>query len=174
MNKHLSRSAFAAALLASSAALAASPLTYAPGTNGYGSSITLLTTGCNSIANASFCTLGSEVNNSSGQNAIYSDVVFTAGGSFTPTSPAYMSCWLLVAPDGTNYEDGNSTGPVTPGRPADFQINIRAASSITPVQAARQVVLPPGKFKALCQNNTGTTLPASGNTIIAYPFQLQQ
>lgn len=167
------RHILAASLFVAPAAVhAASPLTYAPGTSGYGTAITLLTTECNSVASGSYCTLGAEVNNSTGQNAIYTDVVFTAGGTFTPTNPASIACWLLVAPDGTNYEDGTSS--VAPGRPADFQINIRNGSTITPVQAARQVVLPSGKFKALCQNNTGATFPSSGNTIKAYPFQLQQ
>jgi len=162
------------ALLAPVAASAATPMTYATGTNGYGTAITLLSTECNSVANGSYCTLGAEVDNSAGQKGVYADIVWTSGGTMSPASspPPVITCWLLVAADGTNYEDGSAS--IVPGRPSDFSVKIRSGTTITPVQSRRQVILPPGKFKTLCVNSVGVSFPSSGNTLKAYIYQIQQ
>lgn len=130
----------------------------------------LLTTELNALANSTgntLATLGAEIDNSTNKY-ILADVEFLAGGTFTPTAGAFIELWLLVPLDGTNYEDGSST--VAPGRPADIIIPVRAGTTITPRAGARGLILPTGKFKPIARNQTGATLPATGNTITYRPY----
>jgi len=136
---------------------------WAAGTSGYLAVTTGLSTELNALANGSLSAASGAIDNSAGQKAIYVDVEFNAGGTFTPVTPAYMWVWFLRSIDGTNYEDGSSS--VQPVRPPDAVVPITAGSSITPRNNRPQCVMPPGKFKVLALNKTGATLPATGNTI---------
>ena len=86
------------------------------------------------------------------------------GCTMTPVAPAFIELWLLRSLDGgTNYEDGSSS--VAPGRPADIIIPVRAGTTITPRPGVSGLVLPPGWYKPIARNQTGPSLPASGNLI---------
>lgn len=82
----------------------------------------------------------------------------------TPTANSFIELWLLRSLDGgSNYEDGSAT--VAPGRPCDIAIPIRAGTTITPRGGISGLVLPPGFYKPIARQQTGVTLPGSGNLI---------
>ncbi len=124
-----------------------------------------LTTELNALVNSATNTLtaaGTAVQNTGG--LIYCDVEFVAGSTYTPLVNGYLEVWLLLSlNNGTNYEDGSAT--VAPGRMADLQIPIRQGTAITPRGTVRGVVLPPSFYKPIVRNQTGATLPATGNIL---------
>ena len=134
---------------------------------------TILSTQLNSLAASSANVLssaGSAFQNTSGY--IYCDVEFVAGGTYTPTAGAFLELWLLRSLDGgSNYEDGSST--VAPGRPADAFISVRAGTTITPRSGFPGLILPPSFYQAIVRNQTGATLPASGNIIRISSYSYQ-
>lgn len=136
------------------------------GAGTYGVSVAnLLTTQLNALANSTgnvLSTLGGATQNTTGR--IYADVEFVAGGTFSPTAGGFIELWLLRSLDGgSTYEDGSAT--VAPGRAPDIVIPVEAGTTITPRNGASGLVLPPAFFKPLARNQTGATLPASGNLI---------
>lgn len=135
------------------------------GTNGYISAAqTLLDTQLNALATATMCAAGTAIDNSAGDKAIWADFEFLAGGTFTPLANGYISVWFLrTLNGGTNYEDGSAS--ITPPRKPDLIIPVRAGTTITPRAGRPMIVLPPGQFEGIAMNNTGATLPATGNTI---------
>jgi hypothetical protein len=134
----------------------------------------LLTTELNSLAASSgntLSTLGPAVQNTNGM--LFADLEFVAGGNFTPIAPAFIEVWALRSLDGgSNYEDGSST--VAPGRPRDIAIQVRAGTTITPrAGAGVRLELPPGYYKFIARNQTGATLPSSGNLLRAALYTIQ-
>lgn len=136
---------------------------WAVGTSGYLANTNGLTTELNALGVGNLSAAGTAIDNSAGQKAIFADLEFLAGGTFTPVTGAYMAVWFLRSIDGTNYEDGSAT--VTPPRAPDAIIPITIGTAITPRNNRPQVVVPPGKFKVLAQNKTAAILPATGNVI---------
>lgn len=150
--------------------------------NGYSVAIfNLLTTELNSLANSNanvLSTLGATFDNTKGGGGASDgdtnmDVEFLAGAGFSPTG-GFIELWMLRLADGTNTPDGSST--IAPGRPADLVIPVRGGTTITPRADVGwpSLVLPPGKYKPIARNQTGATLPASGNLIRGRPYSLQQ
>jgi hypothetical protein len=124
-----------------------------------------LTTELNSLASSTgntLSTLGAAFQNTNAM--IYADIEFLAGGTLTPSAGGFVEVWLLRSLDGgTNYEDGSAT--VAPARPADAIISVRSGTTITPRAGASGIILPPGFYKPIARNQTGATLPASGNLV---------
>ncbi len=124
-----------------------------------------LTTELNALANSTGNVLsaaGAAVQNTGA--LIYCDVEFIAGSTFTPLANGFIEVWFLLSINsGTNYEDGSAT--VAPGRFSDFQIPIRAGTTITPRAITRGIILPPSFYKPIVRNQTGATLPATGNIL---------
>lgn len=125
----------------------------------------LLTTQLNALASSTgntLSTLGGAFQNTTGR--IYADVEFAAGGTFSPTAGGFIELWFLRSLDGgSNYEDGSAS--VAPGRAPDIVIPVEAGTTITPRNGASGLILPPAFYKPLARNQTGATLPASGNII---------
>lgn len=136
------------------------------GSGAYGVSVAnWLTTELNALGNSNantLSTLGAAFQNTNAR--IFADVEFVAGGTFTPVAGGFIEVWLLRSLDGgTNYEDGSASA--APGRPADLIIPVRAGTTITPRAGVQGVALPPGFYKPLARNQTGASLPASGNIV---------
>lgn len=135
------------------------------------SAANMLTTELNSIANSNANVLsaaGATIDNST-NGFIYCDLEFLAGGTLTPVSGAFVEVWFLRSLNGgTNFEDGSAT--VAPGRLPDATIQVRAGTTITPRSGASGIILPPGHFKPILRNQTGVTLPASGNLLTYRPY----
>lgn len=136
-----------------------------------GSTVSLLTTELNSLANNSNANAGSAVNNVAGGTSNADGYVraavelYLAAYTGTPTAGTGVSLWFLRSADGgTNYEDGSSS--VTPARTADVFIPVRALAS-GPQRVAVPCWLPAGYWKPLARNEgTGITFASSGNTVV--------
>jgi hypothetical protein len=124
---------------------------------------TALSTGLNSLAAAAFAVSSAIAN---GTNLyFYMDLELTLGSiNLSSAVNPSVYIWVLNQVDGTNYEYG-STG-IAPARQPDAVIPLPMLSLAGPVIfAKRLVVIPPGNFMVLLQNNTGVGLNASGNTL---------
>jgi len=134
---------------------------------------TILSTQLNTLANSSANTLstaGSAIQNTNGY--LYADVEFVAGSTYTPTAGGFIELWLLRSIDGgSNYEDGSSS--IAPARPADIVIPVRGGTTITPRSGAPGLLLPPGFYEPIARNQTGASLPSSGNIIRWSLYTLQ-
>lgn len=151
-------------VLHSEDAEAVSNLLWAQGTNGYlNAEATALSTELNALANQSNSAAGSTIDNSAGTKGIYADWKFVSGGAITTTGVPRIWVWLLRTMDGTNFEDGGAS--VTPGRAPNFMIGLRVGSSITPRSIEPMVLMPPGQFQTLAQNNLGVGMAATNNNI---------
>lgn len=89
-------------------------------------------------------------------------------GSINPSGSPYITLWLLLSLDGTNFEDPSSAG-APPAGLATYSRGVSTGSSAK-VTIFRGIILPPGKSKLLFQNNTGQTLATGGNTIKYWPY----
>lgn len=81
--------------------------------------------------------------------------------------PLYMGFFLYpLNQDGTTYGDNNFTSASTLTPPGNYAIGTIGVSTTAGAQNGSlvRVVLPPGTFKFVVQNNAGVTL-GSGNTI---------
>lgn len=137
-------------------------------TNLQGTVQTVLSTELNSLANNAL-TLGAAITpTSAGYLLAAVELVATFGSA--PTANTGVSLWFLTDPDGTNYEDGGSG--VTPARTPDVVLPVRAVTTAQRV-VRRDILLPPGTFKALILNDgTGAAMAASGNTVKIRPYTL--
>lgn len=136
------------------------------GAGSYGVSVAnWLTTELNSLGSSAgntLSTLGAAFQNTTSR--IYADVEFLAGGTLSPATAGFMELWLLRSLDGgTSYEDGSASA--APGRAPDIVIPVRAGTTITPRAGASGLILPPAFYKPIARNQTGVTLPSSGNLI---------
>lgn len=141
----------------------------ATGTNGFIiTPFTVLTTELNAKGDGVLSTLGAAKTQTDTASGIWGYVWFKSGGAFTPTgTPALYGWWITSSDGGTSYEKASATPP----RAADFIIPFATAA-----YAANDLVFAPGlvrlwvpttKVLVLC--NVGTTLPATGNTIMVGP-----
>jgi len=118
-----------------------------------------LTTELNSIANNANTAASAEIDNSTDLN-LYHDLTLTiAAQGSSRTAGATVVVYLVMALDGTNFDDVNET-----------TAEIAAVFPLDAVTTARQttrrdVPIPPGKFKYFIRNATGQTLAASGNLL---------
>lgn len=146
-----------------------------PGTSGFiATPFNLMTTELNALANGS--TASSSVGGSSGvftqsnfTNAMLTEIVFTAGGAFTPSAGGTLNGWWLKSPDGgTTYEKSNVTTALP--RPPDFYIPLLPlAYTSSDISFGVIAACPWPTAKVFVYNNSGTTLPATGNVIRAGP-----
>ena len=123
-------------------------------------------------AAAAISALSAEVDNSQGNQ--YADFVLTWNPVSTPAAGGYVSVWLVKAMDGANYETLLGA-TLIPQRPANiiFPIGSEGSSAhVTQRITIGPVLLPPGKFKAVVQNNTSVaTEDSSGVSLLdMYPY----
>lgn len=140
-----------------------------------GTLTTLLSTELNSVASASFSSLGSAFNNVQATSNFNGypliDVLLNlAAYSGTPTAGAAIYLWFIMAVDGTNYDNSGST--IT--QPPDVIIPWDALASGPYQRTVRGILAPIGNFKAIAQNvGSGVSLASSGNTIKIRPTTMQ-
>lgn len=132
----------------------------------YGSFTAALASAALKNLSATAAALSNEIDNSAGDQ--YADWHLDVRGADVFHAGDYVSCWFLKCVDGTNYEDGSTTGPVTPARPADLIFPTRAVN--TQQKIARDCVrFPQGKFKVLLVNTTNHNFTNTDNeNVLSY------
>ena len=109
------------------------------------------------------------VANTDTSQAQIGDLIFTSGGTISPTAGANISVWFLKY-DGTNYE-GPCTSTTGPARAPDAVIPLPSGTSAVTTgvsywsQGTHSVVIPAYKFKVCAADFAGVSLPSTGNTI---------
>jgi hypothetical protein len=124
----------------------------------------VISTGLNSLADATISAAGTEVDNST--NLDTHAVVEVVLASLNPTGNPYVSIYMTTAPDGTNYQDA----PVTGGTNQNMllcTIPIPTGSAAKRV-ISKMVRIPPMKLKLYLDNQLNVALGASGNTVAFY------
>jgi hypothetical protein len=118
-----------------------------------------LTTELNSLANNANCTASAAIDNTTNLD-LFHDLTFTvAAQGAARSSGATVGIYMVMALDGTNYDDTNET---TAELVAVFQFD----AATTARQATRRdIPVPPGLFKYFARNQTGQALAASGNLL---------
>jgi len=95
-------------------------------------------------------------------------LVFTSGGSLTPTTGAYLNVYLITSLDATNYDNGPGTAnPAT--HELIWTVSLKAAAT-NPIRAMSTFPfpLPPTLMKFALKNGSGVTLSANSNTVALY------
>jgi hypothetical protein len=120
-----------------------------------------LTTGTGVVSTAS-------ISNNKDQYAHF-ELQVTATGAFA--SGDRFDIYFLVAPDGTNFEDGGAS--VTPARAADLIIPVRAVTNTSQRINIKHVPLPQGTFNTLIINQASDPI-STGSSILSYfPYNEQ-
>lgn len=140
-----------------------------------GSQASLLTTELNALANNA-CAISAAFNNiqagGSGDGYIYCDVELAVTYGTAPTAGTTCEVWFLQTQDGTNYEDGATSGPVVPARGPDVVFPLRNVN--TAQRIIRRCAIPQGTFKAFLRNSgTGQSMSASGHTLKIRPVTIE-
>lgn len=127
----------------------------------------------NGLANASLF-LGSAYDNTqgaSGDGYRYAQVegLFDLVGTVAIYTTFVL--WFVPASDGTNYADGSSS--VTPARPPDVAFVLRGVTGAHSQRVVglgkgsdQRVELPPGLWKPLIRNSSGSALVASATSSV--------
>jgi hypothetical protein len=118
-----------------------------------------LTTELNSLGSGSASAASSALDNTSNLD-LYHDLTLTvAAQGGARSAGAAVSVYLVMALDGTNYDDVNAT---TAELVAVFTLD---AATTARQLTRRDVPVPPGLFKYFVVNGTGQAFAASGNIL---------
>lgn len=132
--------------------------------------VSVLTTELNSLSTNTMATVSAAINNDTNLD-MYCDLELNLG-ALSPTAGGYVAVYIAEAADGTNYPAPSSADQrlQTNALLCTFAVSTTAATAQRLV--ARNVVLPPGKFKIYLDNQSGGAFAASGNTLKLLPYNL--
>lgn len=148
-----------------SSLLKPSQLAYAASTThkAYETIASVLTTELNSLANNGYSAASSAQGSDGTGGPLFADFEMVTGGSQSATNSVVGELYVLRSADGTNYETSpSSTNPGTDAYAGQF---IDASGSTTKRAVLRDIPNPPGLWKALYKNLSGSTHAASSNTV---------
>jgi hypothetical protein len=146
-----------------------------PGTNGFiATPFNLMTTELNSVANGNSAL--SSVGGTSGvfsqsnfDNEMLYEVYFVAGGSISSIAAGgNISGWWCKSTDGGTTFEKTVSNTAFP-RPPDLLIPLDASYSSSDIRFGLIAPCPWPSAKLFVINNSGQTLPSSGNKILAAP-----
>jgi hypothetical protein len=134
---------------------------------------TLLTTELNSLATANGSAASGAIDLTASGWQEGDLELFIASSSSAFTASSYCDVYFLPSTDGTNYPKYTS-GSSWKLAMANYWVGTIAMhpatlSTETIYEGLTGVRIPAAKFKVVLVNNTGVTLPASGNTLKLYP-----
>lgn len=127
------------------------------------STVTILSTGLNSLASATMSAASSNITNQTNLD-IYVDIE-VALAALSPTVGAYVALYILESVDGTNFPSQSDADLRLTTSQLLIAIPIGTTASTAQRVAARNVIIPPGLFQIKMDNQTGVALAASGNTV---------
>ncbi len=127
------------------------------------SPLSLLTTELNSLANNAASAASSAIANQTNLD-VYADIELVLA-SWSPVAPNYCTLYILEAIDGSNYP--SATAGVLRNQPSQILCTFALDTTGSTAQrvVVRNVVIPPGSFKVVLDNQSGATLASSGNTV---------
>jgi len=131
--------------------------------NAPSATLTVLSTGLNSLANNTMSAASSNIANQTNLD-IYVDIEI-ALASLSPTSGAYVALYILEAVDGSNFPAQSDADLRLTGTQLLCVVPIGTTASTAQRVAVRNVVIPPGLFQIKLDNQTGVSLNASTNTV---------
>jgi|SRR5215472_18247420 len=142
------------------------------GANPPGTPLTVLSTGLNSLSNATMSAASATLDNSVNLD-LYCDVEVVLA-SLSPTAGAYVTIYIWEAPDGTNFPAQSDADLRLTNTQVFVSIPIGTTAATAQRVTARNIALPPAKVQFKLDNQTGVALNASGNTvkIITYNMNL--
>lgn len=133
---------------------------------------TALSTELNSLADATWSSLSSEIDNSSNKYMLCDIEVVLASAAFTG-SDSVVEIYLVPCMDGTNYPNFQASGTADEQENNQYYVGSVTTSGATAAQrmVLRNVALPNGTYKFGVRNQTGVALASSGNTVKWRPHQ---
>lgn len=132
----------------------------------------LLTTELNALATANGSAFGPEIDNLTNKWQLGDLNLKLASSSLAFTAASYLSVYFVITADGTNYPkytSGASWKLASNYLAANIRIHPATLAAEVIYEAVRGVLIPSAKFKTVVVNNSGVTLPATGNTLDLVP-----
>jgi hypothetical protein len=171
---------FLIALCAPPAARATTPFLWEPGASNSGlfaPPVTLMSTELGSLASGAVAVsivggTSGVFSNADSAQVIWAPMMLTLGSTAGAINTGgNISCWFLQTVDGTTFESVASAPPRAPD--AVFPLPAIILSGPQSFLSQGLVRVPALRFKLLCQNNSGQTLNAAGNTVVLVPTAVQ-
>lgn len=133
---------------------------------------TILSTELNALATATMSSASTAIANNTNLD-IYVDVEVNLG-VLSPTAGSYVALYVSEAVDGSNYPTPTSADMRLTSTQLFCVIPTGNTASTAQRVVARNLVLPPQTVKVYMDNQTGTVLATSGNTVkfLAYDINL--
>ena len=133
---------------------------------------TILSTELNALNSATTSASSSTVNNASNLN-LYCDAEVKLG-SLSPATGAFVTVYILVALDGTNFPSPTGSVLRNQSQHVWFTAGLDTTASTAQTNVVRTVLLPPEAVAFVLDNQSGVQLAATGNTlkINCYNFNL--
>lgn len=125
--------------------------------------LTVLSTGLNSLANNTMSAASSTITNNTNLD-IYCDIEVLLA-ALSPTAAAYVALYIWEAVDGTNFPAQSDADLRLTSTQLLCVVPVGTTASTAQRVAVRNVLLPPGAFQIKLDNQTGVALAASGNTV---------
>ena len=136
-----------------------------------GNPITAMTTELNSLTTTGSA-IGAAIDNDADHD-MYADVELLIDYGTGPTAGTVIELYHIRTADGTNYEDGSTTGPVVPQSGFVGAFVLRSTTDTQRI-IIPGVPIPPRDFKPMIvAKTTGQTAAASGNTLVYYFYGRQ-
>ena len=129
-------------------------------------------TSLNGLTNGSWATSGATLISNTVAGKLYVDIeLVMASGVTAGSGSPHVAVYIIPAPDGTNA--ATPPGTSAAAAPASYLAGIIQANASASFSRGtlRGVVMPPGTFVCLIQNNLGVAFAASAsNTVTAYTY----
>ena len=130
-----------------------------------GNPISVLTTELNSLTTTG-AAISAAIDNDADRDML-ADLELLIDYGTGPTAGSVIEAYIIRTVDGTNFEDGSTTGPVLPQSGYVGAFVLRNTTD-TQRMIIPGVPIPPRDFKIiLVARTTGQTAQASGNTLVA-------
>src|SRR5262245_27407569 len=133
-----------------------------------GSLTTVLSTGLDALGSSGISAASTTYTNDTGLD-LYCDVEVVLG-SLSPTAGAYVSLYVWESVDGTNFPAQSDADLRLTASQLLVSIPIGTTAATAQRVVARNILLPPAKIQFKLDNQTGTALAATGNTVKILPY----